>query len=454
MAEKSRVRRVTFVLMLALLMVGGALTWIAVKWPRQSLREIPDEKNAGVLWQKITHPSNDLETRIEMMAQVFEMEGWQLPPEWKRLQLVRPFNFLDAQVWAKVARVVAVFRMIEGKRDEALRIAASTFRMGQLMKSSQALVIRLVGTACQSIAGSALEVYALNACETEAEIRQLWDMLDRLERSENRYTVDVVRDGESTLFDWWPPWRFRLTRDRFEKAVTYMDLSTAKFELLRMAAAARYCLIATGELPAGPNELGPLLPSGPPTDPFSGKPLLSRRTSDSLLCWSVGPDARDGSAATVYDPTNGTISPGDVLLQVPRERRYPFPRQGVRADGLEDLLRQFPNGFPADPFATNRGRGLSAAESADGRVYVWSFGPDVDEYKTPNPLTFFPVPTTGTFLFPSVISVPYGPPPPHRLQVPYDPTNGTVSEGDLFIPIPRKAKDEGPKGNGQRKTDN
>ena len=45
-----------------------------------------------------------------------------------------------------------------------------------------------------------------------------------------------------------------------------------------------------------------------------------------------------------YDPTNGTMSVGDISLRVPRERPYAFPRAGVRAASLDDLARQFPNG--------------------------------------------------------------------------------------------------------------
>lgn len=49
------------------------------------------------------------------------------------------------------------------------------------------------------------------------------------------------------------------------------------------------------------------------TDPFSGQPL---RRSPAGTVYSVGPDRRDDSLAVIYDPSNGTMSTGDVLYGV------------------------------------------------------------------------------------------------------------------------------------------
>ena len=44
-------------------------------------------------------------------------------------------------------------------------------------------------------------------------------------------------------------------------------------------------------------------------DPFTGQPL--RVANDRI--WSLGPDGQDQSARVSYDPTNGTVSAGDIV---------------------------------------------------------------------------------------------------------------------------------------------
>jgi len=179
--------------------------------------------------------------------------------------------------------------------------------------------------------------------------------------------------------------------------------------------------------------------------------MRSLSTTDSLICYSLGPDKRDNRATVAYDPTNGTISVGDIWVRVPRRRQYPFPRAGVRAASKEDLLRQFPNGRPADPFASTRGKPLGIAKTSVGEIFIFSYGPDVDEFKpeyTGYRTAAAVRPTTTTappagyspwiYLSPAETRAPAAPRERRHPQVAYDPTNGTVSEGDLFIRVPRR----------------
>jgi hypothetical protein len=304
---------------------------------------------------------------------------------------------------------MAMFKVLEGKRDESLSLLAATLRLGQLMAESGYGIVALVGIAVESIASSGLETYALNCCEDKSEFQQLWMMLDRLEKYEKplrgmdlfALEYPLRKYLPNTAFQWYYP-----------EAETRLYVVKSKFELVRMATAAKQRLVMQGEFPKSAKQFGPLLPDGPPKDPFGDGPLKFLSTTDSLTCYSIGPDKSDDRATVAYDPTNGTISPGDIWINVPRQRQYPFPREGVRAASVEDLMRQFPNGLPPDPFATTRGKGLGTTMTATGDVYVFSYGPDVDEFRTP----------------PASDRVP---------QCHYDPTNGTVSAGDLFIRLPK-----------------
>jgi hypothetical protein len=44
-------------------------------------------------------------------------------------------------------------------------------------------------------------------------------------------------------------------------------------------------------------------------DPFTGKPLMKMGNS----FYSLGPDMTDQGGKVVYDPTNGTLSAGDIV---------------------------------------------------------------------------------------------------------------------------------------------
>ncbi|MCE5231468.1 hypothetical protein LLG95_17970 [bacterium] len=65
-----------------------------------------------------------------------------------------------------------------------------------------------------------------------------------------------------------------------------------------------------------------LNPTAPPqtlrADPFATAPLRSIAESTTTLIYSIGPDLKDDRAALPYDPTNGTLTPGDIILRLPR----------------------------------------------------------------------------------------------------------------------------------------
>lgn len=55
----------------------------------------------------------------------------------------------------------------------------------------------------------------------------------------------------------------------------------------------------------------------PRIDPFTHAPLKIAEQTTTTLIYSVGPDKNDQHGALVYDPTNGRISGGDILVRVP-----------------------------------------------------------------------------------------------------------------------------------------
>ena len=51
-----------------------------------------------------------------------------------------------------------------------------------------------------------------------------------------------------------------------------------------------------------------------PTDPFNAEESPELRYVSDEIVYSIGPDKKDQEAAIKYDPTNGTISQGDIFF--------------------------------------------------------------------------------------------------------------------------------------------
>jgi len=366
--------------------------------------------------------------------------------------------FWEVQVHTKVLSTLALFDLFQGKREESLHVLTSLYRLGQTLDYGGYFIEKLVGIALRSIVSARLGIFVLNACENEKDFISCRDMLDRLQKTQSQYeSISWYENSPQILLcfmtgsgHYWGHNVETIMRSR---------ISDMKFELVRMALAAKYCLLKTGEFPGGDMDFRAFLPEGLPMDAFAkGTPLSFVRTSqDEIRVYSIGPDKNDDKASFEYDPTNGTVSSGDVSITIPREREFPFPREPVHAANAYELLAQFPNGLPGDTFGDERNRPFGILESMkDHPVTIFSFGPDTDEAEftpyaggTPGSLGegFVPVPTPepppgasyGRSLQWVMRRSDKNPPPPGYWtpDPPYDPTNGTVSPGDLFLEIPR-----------------
>ena len=88
-------------------------------------------------------------------------------------------------------------------------------------------------------------------------------------------------------------------------------------QLVRMATAAKYRFFVEKSFPGIAEEFAPLLPKGPPQDPFGLEPLKFLSDPQSFTCYSIGPNEHDNRASVSYDLTNGTVSGGDIILEIP-----------------------------------------------------------------------------------------------------------------------------------------
>jgi len=314
--------------------------------------------------------------------------------------------FLHFQIGAKSVRTLATLRLFEGRQAESLQMLSGIFHQSKLLNSRCGGLDTAIGTAFMAITVRGLEVYALNCIRNPGDESAFFELIGR------SADPDVELHLSSMDFFNSPLDTFAVKTGAKEQSFTLevrtrSRTSFAMLEALRVAAAVRAQQARTGKLPTEIETLAPEFLEELPSDPFmKDRPISYRLASDDEgFAYSYGPDATDDGAAFAYDPTNGVISTGDVLVRIPREPEFPFPSEGTKAANATDLARQFPHGLPADIFAATRGKPLSVWEDAQG-VAIYSYGPDSDEHDAD---------------------------PPHELEEMYDPTNGIISAGDIFV---------------------
>lgn len=309
-------------------------------------------------------------------------------------------NFLESQVRVKAARAQAMLSLFDGKTSESISLALGVYWFGQLLQSQDAhLITKLIATAVRNQSSRTINFLAANAPLTIEQCFALGEHLNRLD-------TDEMLSSRANFVEW-SALRTMGGQDYLEAAKRH-DVSYAQFQIARAITAARHVLLTTGRLPdpAAGTRMPPLLPDGPGPDPFSptSAPLriLLNTTSNTLVVYSIGPDGKDDGAAMEYNPADST-GRGDILAELPAVPFYPFSPDRVTVESTATLHARFPSGLPPDPF--NRAQLLQSVETT-GSVLVYSVGPDVrsEEY------------AAGT-------------------AVQYDPTNGTVSAGDLITTV-------------------
>jgi hypothetical protein len=373
------------------------------RWLR-SRRLTAASRNAYDLLKGILGSETELPPWPRLLSMALECEGY-VPDSLPGFDAMSRLRLTAATDMARVFRIMALLRMVEGKRQESLAFLAAIYHLGQLSSETDNLVEMMVGIICRTIALNGLEVYALNCCDSESDLKELWEVLERFEKRERSVATRDIRLTELSFNDYLPPVP-ALTEPRMQDKQS----AEAEFEILRMATAARYRLLTRGDFPTSNEEFAPLLPQGPPKDPFGDGPLRFRLTTDSLICYSVGPEETAYLGRFKSRRSSGPTARREISIRVPRERQYPFPREGVRATSVSDVVRQFPKGLPIDPWGNRMGTTITAT----GDVLIYSRGFNQ---------TGFRGPITSTS---------------HALTLQYDPTNGLFGQGVMFIQIPRR----------------
>ena len=109
------------------------------------------------------------------------------------------------------------------------------------------------------------------------------------------------------------PQLYKIMVPNFEEAVSRFTNAQASFDLLRLATAARLFELENGRPPASQVDLIPTYLPEPLPDRFA-EPAAPLPRAVGGPFYSIGPDRTDNKTTITYDPTNGTLSAGDLIL--------------------------------------------------------------------------------------------------------------------------------------------
>jgi len=116
-------------------------------------------------------------------------------------------------------------------------------------------------------------------------------------------------------------WEKKVPKDwphRFMKAKNFTDIYTRQviisslLRLIEIQCAIQLYHLKNHNWPSSLKDLEPNYIAKVPLDPFTDQPFMWGRDSTGPFAYSTGPDFKDDKAQILYDPTNGTISTGDI----------------------------------------------------------------------------------------------------------------------------------------------
>lgn len=104
--------------------------------------------------------------------------------------------------------------------------------------------------------------------------------------------------------------------DKFEPVIPRGKYPRMQLAIAKVAVAMKLYQLKENK---SPNKLVELIPSYQPEIPkdiFGTGPLRGIKTPSEFTIYSFGPNKKDDSGKILYDPTNGTFSSGDIILQI------------------------------------------------------------------------------------------------------------------------------------------
>jgi hypothetical protein len=209
----------------------------------------------------------------------------------------------------------------EGRTTDAQKIYLDEFRLADAMSQGGLIINLLAGSPLDDFGVSGLSRIrnSLSSDQCKEIIDALQKIDVRREPLKNFWERDEIWD-ENAFHHWYAQlyvYFLRRERDSFKSGVELIfKKNQTSLRLLIAELAVCGYRQEHEKLPASLDELVPKFFSAVPLDPFSGKPLIYRRTQDSYLLYSIGPDGKDDGGRPASANTQWQ---GDLLLEKAQE---------------------------------------------------------------------------------------------------------------------------------------
>ncbi len=190
---------------------------------------------------------------------------------------------------------------VNGRFGDAVNYSLANVQMGNTVSRGGIAIQMLNGIAIEGF--GTYRLWKIHADLTPDELRKLVKDLERIRAAREGYELTAAREFAFT--DRTYNWMHRLLRvvSRFigyDHAAPVMSVSrtaydrrTAEMSLLLAELAVAAYRKEHGEAPDTFDQLVPDYLATVPPDPWSGKPVILRKTADGVVVYSVGPDGKD-----------------------------------------------------------------------------------------------------------------------------------------------------------------
>ncbi|MCD6384554.1 hypothetical protein J7M23_02145 [Candidatus Sumerlaeota bacterium] len=148
----------------------------------------------------------------------------------------------------------------------------------------------------------------------ESVRKQYREFSQKMEELLKKGYPEIIRTEQNTLKSGLPPFLSSIIPN-FREASLREGITYAIWSLTIATARVRAYRQEKGTLPREISALGEVGMSLP-DDPFSNQPLKYIFVGNRAKLYSIGPDLTDNNAKIEYDPTNGSVSTGDIIVAV------------------------------------------------------------------------------------------------------------------------------------------
>jgi len=216
------------------------------------------------------------------------------------------FQSLRALGFAKAVILYGRLQAEDGKVKEAAEAYRRVIRFGQQMMNGT-IIPQLMGVAIRAIGEGGYKLLFNEGKISRVEDAQfVYNTLKELKKQEPFTTLESVMKFEA-----FP----EANKEALKTFPIREQTAETRLILLETSAAMKLYQLKEGKSPQTLQDLVPTYLPELPVDTFTKNPIILKNDPDKgILIYSYGPDTTDDRGQILYDPTNGTISKGDLVF--------------------------------------------------------------------------------------------------------------------------------------------